>query len=1045
MKSLKKFKITAISAFIGSLIASPVIADDTEIFFGQSTPANVLLVLDTSGSMTTVDASCRNSSGVSYTCTRLEAMQQGVKIFLDGVQDNVRVGIMRFPAQDEDGDVILGGELLFSVATVGDTESGFTETNRQRMKNIVDGFVAAGGTPLTQTFLKSAEYFADDFKHLSGSNNVNLDYRETRRWDGYSYEDTWVQPFGTYAGDSVDTPVVPQCSIKNKIVLLTDGQPNSTLVQTRNGINSIIPGTTNDCNVTNENDRYSYNDRNGYTWDGVEYDLFSGRKCAVALAGHISSNDMVTGVTGSSVQVDTLGFALGPVTTPINPNSPRGYLGSVATAGGGQLYEASDSLSLAQAFDSALSSSTTSGTFVAPSVPLSQSNRLTSGNEVFLAMYRPLANNVWPGNLKKYYLKEGKIHSEDTNQADNIGALAVDPSTGQFLTNASSAWSTNDGNNVIYGGAGPRVDNGGQVYTNLFSNALTNSKNIVGEAMADELTLQQIGELFGAGTTRAEAKQYFKWIAEKKIVTDYDLNNNGTIEASEKNITLNRFGDPLHSQPKVLNYDSTNRTAFIATNQGFLHAINPDNGNVRWSFMPRQLFKNVKNWRNDFALASPDFRDYGLDGDITIYIRDKDKDRFVDAAPSADNDLAMLYVGQRRGGNRYFGLNVTAMDSPRIQFTVQNDVSGDGVDVVNKFYTNERVTEINNLGQTWSKPVAGRVKYTGGGGSKNKRVVMFGGGYDPKNDDYSYASTSGGQRGNSFHMLNWWNGRDYGKDIAAMNGFIDSSVPSDVTFLDINNDEFIDTAYISDIAGKIYRVDLPLSGNAGDFKSGKVADLSGSAGNNRFYNKPDVVFDSFNGDSFAMIGIGSGYRAHPLDTGSTDRFHLLFDKSVITKSFTSTINFSNLNDNSNPSGSGFKNLEKLFDDGDKGWYISLSPNEKILSDSVTFNGRTFFTTYTPTASADVCAPPTGKNVVYGMNIADSTPVVESFDDGDNLVEAVDRTFDLEVGSITDGIQAFFQLDDDGNIVSSFFGGTQSLDLGDDLFPVKTVKWRETTE
>ncbi len=951
-------------------MAAPVLSDDTEIFFGQTTPQNIMLVLDRSGSMDWVTYA-DNQNPTAAEDSRMEVLQAATTAFLNSLPDNTRVGAMRFNSGDT--------AVILEEVRALDFDLGGGETQRQRLITEINALDGAGSTPTGRAMYDATRYFRGDLPGFT-------------------------------------SPITANCSLKNNMVLITDGQPTRFNDTVRDGIRAY-DGVPDDCSTAN-----------------------SGRACMSDLAEYISTTPQVAGNTQSTIAVSTIALAL------FDTNASSWLQDMAENRGGGTYNTANDTQSLIDALQSAIDTDTESAGFVAPSVPISQSNRLTNGNEVFLAMYRPSASNVWAGNLKKYYIKEGEIRSEDTAQPDNVGGPAVDQTTGEFLDTATSAWGATDGNNVIYGGAGPRSDDSGLVYSNLFSNGLsTNPKNVINEALEAQLSDAQIEELFGTGTTRAEAKEYFKWIAEKQIVTDYDLNNNGNIEPSEEDVTINRFGDPLHSRPTVLNYDANKRTVFVGTNQGYLHAINPSTGNLRWSFMPRQMFKNVKNWKNNYDLSSPDLRDYGLDGDITVYIRDRNKNNSVDALPNPDNDIAMLYIGERRGGNRYYALDVSKAGAPIMRFTVRDDIGNDGVDAANVplFYNNERITEIPNLGQTWSKPVVGRLKYNG-----NRRVVMFGGGYDDRNDDYTYQSTSGGQKGNSFHILQWRSGEDFGKDISSLNNFIDSSVPADITFIDSNNDEFLDTAYISDISGKIYRVDMPLSGSASDFKSGKVADLSGFSGNNRFYNRPDIVFDSFDGKIFAMIGIGSGYRAHPLDTGTTDRFHLVYDESIATKTFTTTINSTDLNNNTDPTSSNFKTQQELFADGDKGWYITLDLNEKILSDSTTFNGRTFFTTYTPQQSADVCTPPTGLNRIYGMKIADSTPIVDNFFDNDGVVTSLDRSMDTALGSIVDGLLGVIQtgVKPDGSTFydGEFLIGTIPVDL-DDLLQTKTAKWRETTE
>lgn len=97
------------------LVTNPVWADDTEIFFGRSSNAevqpNVLFVLDGSGSMTYYD--CSNGDVRSSTCgdgtlngttSRLARLKDALKTVLHNTSD-VNVGLMRFSGTDSGGRV----------------------------------------------------------------------------------------------------------------------------------------------------------------------------------------------------------------------------------------------------------------------------------------------------------------------------------------------------------------------------------------------------------------------------------------------------------------------------------------------------------------------------------------------------------------------------------------------------------------------------------------------------------------------------------------------------------------------------------------------------------------------------------------------------------------------------------------------------------------------------------------------------------------------------------------------------------------------------
>lgn len=98
------------------LVTNPVWADDTEIFFGRASTAdiqpNVLFILDGSGSMAWYD--CANGSVRSQSCndgspngttTRLSRLKSSLKTVLNNTS-NINVGLMRFSHSNSGGRII---------------------------------------------------------------------------------------------------------------------------------------------------------------------------------------------------------------------------------------------------------------------------------------------------------------------------------------------------------------------------------------------------------------------------------------------------------------------------------------------------------------------------------------------------------------------------------------------------------------------------------------------------------------------------------------------------------------------------------------------------------------------------------------------------------------------------------------------------------------------------------------------------------------------------------------------------------------------------
>ncbi len=66
--------------------------------------------------------------------------------------------------------------------------------------------------------------------------------------------------------------------------------------------------------------------------------------------------------------------------------------------------------------------------------------------------------------------------------------------------------------------------------------------------------------------------------------------------------------------------------------------------------------------------------------------------------------------------------------------------------------------------------------------------------------------------------------------------------------------------------------------------------------------------------------------------------------------------------------------------GDKGWMFTLPFNQKVLSDSVTFNDSIFFVAFSPEINlANSCAAGAGTNFLYEVNVLNGDPVVNNLD------------------------------------------------------------------
>lgn len=1062
---LKKINYAITGSLIAIVLASPAWGDDTEVFFGRNSPQNILLALDVSGSMNEdstvpilktgrvvhrglnnhsnpswVDrfeysqteyewkcveywwwGSCRewDREGVTVNYysheqeyvdgykSKLQVMKEAAEVFINGLSD-ARVGLLTYPYNSS-----------FAQIEMPITELD-SSTKAKLIEDIYD-LQANGGTPISAALHKSALYFQGKTEY-----NSPILSKET-------------------------------CPIANNVVLLTDGSPGSSDDDTVDGINDMLidendlnmetaeGGTFERCYLEPDNDAAG-----GAPAVKCAYNISEAMFVNNQIDGGPVKDDIATNVTVHTIAFGNSGVEIDYDDGDWDDILVEDYLKEIAKVGGGQ-YKYADSVEdLAEAFKSLTDVTADNAGFVAPSVPLSQSNRLETDDKVYLAMFQPLAKSTWPGNLKKYMYKSVDVTDENgvTKKQDVLASVvngeagdpAVSTQGGTFLDTARSGWNNIiDGNVVSKSGVGAKLSNG-TTYSNLVSDNLTEQDNRLTQSNSS-IDDTELLKLFK--TTSITGRQLLSWFDDRTTIVP-DPNN------SEQTISVSRVGDPLHSKPQIIDYSSTIRYGFLATNQGYLHAIDLNTGQEKWSFFPRELLENVEEWAGNSSLANQNLRKYGLDGDITLYKVDGDKNGDYLGA----KDKVYLFVGMRRGGTSYYVLDISNRNSPKMVFTVRQSTPSDG-DYDD--YVNEKTVEIGNLGQTWSKPVVTKIKT---GEDSFKTVMIFGGGYDTHYDDLDNSINPGGNvvKGDNLYIIDLdmnENGVINNPSLLAdantnADGLtVSNSIASDISVIDLNSDGYADRVYAADVGGKIYRLDFPKGGDLSDLSGTTVADFSSSKAH-RFYNKPDVAYSVHKGKFFAAIAIGSGMRPNPLNSETNDRFYVIFDENAVTPvqspviSDTDLLNVTSKKPAEGNEESQFYSFLDIKTAGKKGWYINLQQGEKVISDSVTANFNTLFTTYLPGESSEkLCAASVGLNRVYGVGLLSGKAAIPVFDrnpDDGLLTDVDDRSMDLDYVGLAPSPALLFPSDIAVAIGTDIICSGE--DCGFDTSTIKTVRWKQ---
>ncbi|OUR88676.1 hypothetical protein A9Q81_23330 [Gammaproteobacteria bacterium 42_54_T18] len=963
-----KIVIIICSLIIQCAVSLNASAEDIEIYVTDddtSVQSNVLLLIDTSGSMdSTVEVD--DTYGDSYTITDFHTPTEECITY-----ERVCSGRRCTNECTETGKVLTRMEIVQDVAsdlieTTNDinislmrfdsgSEGGYVDLASQDIADVrttfqttLNNYDADGFTPLEESYYEVYRYFSGKAPEYGDASSP-------------STSDSDALSGGTYI-----SPITDSCQ-KNNVILFTDGQPTRD-TSSNSDIQNLVSGSLADVS-------------------DLDDDCSGDGECLDELAYYLSNTDLDDDLDGDqTISTYTIGgFGL--------DGDAVSLLENVAKYGDGAYHSADDAEGLGSALESIIQDILSEdSTFAAPSVSVSAFNSLQNSDELYYALFKPGDGARWHGNLKRYKINENN-EIEDAN-----GSNAIDSTTGFFSEDSKSFWSGyTDGSFIVEGGMAHELTLSRSIFTYTGSSPANTALNISSHSLhEDNNALTKV--MLGIDSQTDDYREALLQWAQGIDVLDED-GDSSVVDAR------NAIGDPLHSQPLILNYfsddDTEDTSIFFTTNEGFLHGVSTSDGSEQFAFIPQALLPNIESYKTDNSSASSS-KVYGLDGPMSAWFNDANGDGDILQASGGAVDSGehlYLYLTMRRGGRNFYALDVTDRSNPVYKWKIEGG-SGD----------------FEELGQTWSKPTLAKVKIN----DVEKTVLIFGGGYDVDQDDVTAITAD--DVGRAIYIVDaetgdrlWWSSVHDAATLTLSD--MEYSIPSNITNVDIDNDGYDDFFYVADMGGQVWRFDIDNNNTAvsGLVSAGVVAVLSDSSdtGARRFYNQPDISLVNVRGTTpYLTIAIGSGFRAHPLNTDTTDRFYMIKDSNVfnapssyqyVSGSPTSTITETNLYDATedliDSTTEAVATAAKTAMNSAYGWYITLeNEGEKVLAESITYDFKLLFTTFAPSGdTVTTCGPDTGVGRLYLVNLLDATPVLDS--DGDTLGEPEDRVYTLLKGGI----------------------------------------------
>lgn len=360
----------------------------------------------------------------------------------------------------------------------------------------------------------------------------------------------------------------------------------------------------------------------------------------------------------------------------------------------------------------------------------------------------------------------------------------------------------------------------------------------------------------------------------------------------------------------------------------------------------------------------------------------------------------------------YYAFDITSTFSPSYKWRINTDG-----------YPNARY-----LGDPWSKMSIGKVLING-----NERWVGFigAGGFE--------YSCSGGQpseptyAGKGFFAVDLrtgdilWSFTNGAASSSTTSPDMQYSIPAPPAIVDTDNDGFVDTAYVADLGGNMWRFRFC---NAGSSSSCGTSSWAGglaykqSSGQIRPVYTAAVLSRDSSGNTWLYWG--SGDKQCPTDANAQERFYAMKDNP---QTCASTSDCSNPNADSATCQAGrcsyrftfnsFDNLTSLgqtYGGVKQGYSFNFSGSgEKMLSEPTVFNGVVFFTTFTPQASnVNVCATG-GSASIYAVDFDSGAGTLSGGQRGQSLGQGIATGPTVSLRPDGSGVDLYVTLSGSGNV------------------------------
>jgi hypothetical protein len=556
------------------------------------------------------------------------------------------------------------------------------------------------------------------------------------------------------------------------------------------------------------------------------------------------------------------------------------------------------------------------------------SSRSQDENFIYEASFQPInAESFWLGHVRKFNIEN----------SGEVGTVVWD--AGSVLKGTTAASRTIK---TLKAGALVSFDT-----TNIIKSDLG--------VTTDQENLDIIGFVRGESTYNKEGWKLGDIFRSAPVTV-------GTPSAYFKDSRDSANAFATHRTNNVRSTANGKRAIIAGANDGQIHAFRTDTGAEMWSFIPPNLrakLKNIAHKAHPTGLS----HQYFVDGPISV--ADVWLGSGAGTTKAASDWKTLMVFGQGRGSTSYLWSSSTTCDSD-----FDNNYSATrpyycgfwALDVTNtaspayKWKIAPTAAQAPYLGDPWSKMFIHRVKING----RELWVGFIGAGHNLSNVTLCAGDPAAGdcdKRGKGIYVVDLATGGILWSYTHGTDSNMEYAFPGSAALLDLDLDGFVDTAYIGDLGGNMWRIRMctaadGISCNATNWTVSRLFQPTGALVGRPIYTMPAVAKDA-SGELWVYWGTGD--RVNITTAGTTDNFFAVKESS----SFTGTRTISDLQ---NISASG-----QVYNDPAKsGWVIAMpGTGEKVLAEPTVFGGVVYFTSYVPPSGSDPCSQ-TGSSNLYGI-------------------------------------------------------------------------------